>query len=89
MLRITVELIPHGIGTPKRIGVMDIYNDGKSEDPKRGNYGVRVYRKDADPNPMLSGSVARKGRVENYPRLSYSVWRLVLRALRSAFPEEK
>lgn len=31
----------------------------------------------------------RTARVENYPRLSYSVWRLVLRALKSCFPEEK
>ena len=33
--------------------------------------------------------VQREGEVRDYPRQSYSVWRLVQRALRSAFPEEK
>lgn len=31
----------------------------------------------------------RVGEVKAFPRNSYHVWRLVLRALRAAFPEEK
>lgn len=34
-------------------------------------------------------TIQRTGRVENFPRQSYSIWRLVFRALLSAFPEEK
>lgn len=30
----------------------------------------------------------RLGEVQNYPRLAYNMWRLVIRALRSCFPEE-
>jgi hypothetical protein len=31
---------------------------------------------------------ARVGLVSDYPRLAYNVWRLVIRSLRSCFPEE-
>lgn len=29
MLRVTVELIPYGIGKPRKLGVLEIANDGR------------------------------------------------------------
>ena len=81
MIRVTVELIPFGVGIPQRLGVMHIANDGTGT-KNRGNYKAHVYRKG-------SWQIAREGIVTNYPRLSYNIWRLVVRCLRSAFPGEK
>jgi hypothetical protein len=66
-----------------------ICNEGTSDDPKRGNYRIRVCRKGRfDLRSALAGQVARRGLVSNYPRQAYNVWRLVARALLAAFPEE-
>jgi hypothetical protein len=90
MIVVRVEL--HG-AVSKRVtllGAMVIANDGACEDARRGNYDVKVARKaDAGDLRKLSRDPLRRGRVERYPRLSYNVWRLVLRALAAAFPEER
>jgi hypothetical protein len=90
MIVVRVEL--HG-AVSKRVtllGAMVIANDGSSQVAGRGNYDVRVARKTdaADLGKALRDPL-RRGRVERYPRLSYNVWRLVLRALAAAFPEER
>lgn len=72
---------------------------------KRGDYQVAVCRKGSDKVPqeiyIAAGmdrheidpnehpTATRTTRVEGYPRESYNIWRLVSRALRGAFPEEK
>ncbi len=82
MIVIKVELWPFGYEEKKReLGRMHIANVGGSA--TRGDYKVKVMRKGTE------RTVQREGEVTNYPRQSYSVWRLVQRALRSAFPEEK
>jgi len=94
MLVVRIELWPFGDEKEKReIGRTYIYNDGKGSQ-HRGNYKVRVSRKDKlepeERRDIVEGKgFARIGSVTDYPRTSYNVWRLVLRALRSAFPEEK
>jgi len=61
-----------------------------SEDGKRGNYRIGVHRRGkVFTNPGALLKPLREGSVKDYPRLSYNVWRLVIRALLSAFPEEK
>lgn len=90
MIVVTVAL--HSAVTHKTITLarMLIVNDGTSTDPKRGDYTVHVgNKKDVDDLRMIFNHPQREGAVRNYPRLSYNVWRLVSRALRSAFPEEK
>lgn len=93
MLVVRIEMWPKGDESRKReIGRTYIYNSGGT--PKRGEYQVRVCRKNRfepkERRHILTGEgFARTGSVEDYPRLSYNVWRLVSRALRSAFPEEK
>lgn len=93
MLVLKLELWPLGNEqSSKEIGRVYIANNAKTtqKDPRYGSYTVAVCRKGTTENP-LRGKVkaTRTGTVENFPRLSLNVWRLVLRALRSSFPEEK
>ena len=99
MLVIKIELHSANTGQVTELGRMLIANEGG--DAKLGDYSVHVLRRGSiKVAPRLSeylgplGAVKFKGtqrwgEVKNYPRLSYNVWRLVSRALRSAFPEEK
>lgn len=65
----------------RELMTMVIVNDGTLTG-KRGSYFALVNRKGTD-------RVLRRGRVKNFPRHSYHIGRLVLRALQSCFPEEK
>lgn len=84
MIVLKLELHSARTGKVTELGRTVIFNEGDSATPKRGNYGVAVCRKGSTDwrKPLRTGSV------KDYPRLSYNVWRLVVRALRSAFPEE-
>lgn len=94
MIVVKLELWPGGDASRSHeIGRTYINNVGGAG--KRGDYDVRVMRKDYGPDTVSMRNVfadgkgiARKGHVSNYPRLSYNVWRLIVRALLSAFPEE-
>jgi hypothetical protein len=68
------------------LGRMTIANDGRRSlaDPARGDYSVEVCKRGT-----TSGPSARTAEVKDYPRRSYSIWRLVARALLGAFPEER
>lgn len=60
MIRITVELDCHGLGTQvSTLSVVTIVNDGTGT-PSRGNYDVRATSK--------NGRVVRIGRIENWAR---------------------
>lgn len=72
MIRVTVELIPFGTGTPHRIGQMTLANDGTGT-PHRGNYWARLWGK--------RRALGKPVRVENFPRQSKNVWHLVARVL--------
>lgn len=92
MLVVKLELWPGGDASRKReIGRTYINNVGGSD--KKGNYNVRVMKKGQEDTPTHEvfrnqTGIVRVGSVANYPRLSYNVWRLIIRALKSAFPEE-
>ena len=76
MIVVKVELWPLGFEENKReIGRMTITNDGSSENPKRGNYTARVMRRGT------TDKVLRETRIEDYPRHSYTIWKLVRIAL--------
>lgn len=83
MLIVKIELHPSTGGRPKEIGRMLIINDGTGT-IKRGNYDARVMRRGS--RDFLD--TIREGRVTNYPRMSYNVWRLVARCLKACFHEE-
>lgn len=89
MIVVKVELHSAITGKISLLGKMIIANTGGGT-AKRGNYSVAVLKKtSADKDRPSIEDVLRHGEVLDYPRLSYNVWRLVSRALRSAFPEEK
>lgn len=72
------------------LGRTYIHNIGGTQ--KSGDYHVRVCRKgDFEPSEqkIVHGEgCTRTGEVLKYPRLAYNMWRLVIRSLLSAFPEE-
>jgi len=91
MIVVKIEMWPKGQRERAReIGRTFIYNDGGTDE--LGDYEVRVCRRgrlERTTQQIVDGEgFTRTGRIENYPRLAFNVWRLVLRALRSAFPEE-
>lgn len=92
MLVVKIELWSANTGKQTEIGRMYIANDATGSQTK-SNYDAVVCRRGSDdvPQPLdpEGPKATRTSRVENYPRLSHNVWRLVLRALRGAFPEEK
>jgi hypothetical protein len=91
MLVVRLEMWPMGDATKAReIGRTYIYNEGGST--VLGDYGVRVcHEGQLGFEPWMnhvSKAFARSAKVLKYPRLSLDVWRLVLRSLAAAFPEE-
>lgn len=92
MIVVRIELWPFGAESRSReLGRMYIANTGGGT-VDRGDYQVAVCRKGsvAVPRPILPDGPqpTRAGEVRDYPRLAYNVWRLIARALKSAFPEE-
>lgn len=83
MIVVTISLVSANTGRVSVLGELVISNDGTGT-PDRGNYDVRLGRKPSDgrtnPQRVLANPL-RTGKVENYPRLTYSVWELVKRAL--------
>jgi hypothetical protein len=78
---VTVELWSASTRKRSRLGAMTISNDGTGC-AARGNYDCVVLRKG-------NWTPTRTCHVNDYPRKSYPIWRLVLRALRGCFPEER
>lgn len=88
MIIVKVELHSAITGKVSLLASMVIANIGGTH--KRGNYKVAVANKrDAGDHRATLTRPQRSGSVSDYPRLSYSVWRLVSRAVLSAFPEER
>jgi hypothetical protein len=91
MIKVTIELISAISGETSEIGRMYIANtdEGTTE---LSDYDVGVCRRGTTKVPAEVGGVARSarsGKVLQYPRLAYNVWRLIARAVLSAFPEEQ
>lgn len=94
MIRVRVEMCPHGDERPeavREIGRAYIANVGGNA--VRGDYEVAVCRRGttAVPAPIDPGGpkATRAGQVNGYPRLAYNMWRLIARAIVVCFPEER
>lgn len=98
MIVVKLELWPCGDESrATEIGRTYIANDGTGT-LERGDYKVAVCRRGTTDVPREvypedypltdEPKATRSGSVKNYPRLAYNVWRLITRALLSAFPEE-
>lgn len=88
MLVIKIEMWPFGEESKSYpIGRMYIWNKGtahKQSDGKRGDYGFCIMRKDKvdlHRQDVDETDVVASGNVDNWPRLSYSVWKLVAKCL--------
>jgi hypothetical protein len=84
MLVVKLELHSAVTGQTTEIGRCVIMHDDDVSNPDIGNYDVVVNSNAYSTN----GALQRTGKVKDYPRRTLNVWRLVLRALKSAFPEE-
>lgn len=62
---------------------MIVANDGTSSRPDRGDYRVYLGRKGSDLNAAIVRNPQRRGEVKDYPRLSYSVWKLIALSLKA------
>jgi hypothetical protein len=93
MIRVTVELISAIDGKRSTLGVMDICNTGNSPNPKRSDYRGFLYKKGTVHKDQFiitnENNIHRRGSVEDFPRQSYVVWRLVLRMLRDMFKDQE
>ena len=91
MLVLKLELHSARTGEITEIGRTIIANVGGSSE--LGNYLCKVARKQPDGSEYSNTTVWKKplrtGTVTSYPRLRYNVWRLVIRSLLAAFPEER
>jgi hypothetical protein len=80
MLRITIELLPHGSEAKKRyLGTIEIANTGGT--PTRGNYRVRLSKRDK-PN-----QVWKEAQIANFPRRRLGAYDLLYRALAAVVGE--
>lgn len=88
MIVVKIELHSARTGFVTEIGRMHIANitgNGQGRWEPRADYNVKLFRRRSKGGCL---SVLREGTVKDFPRLSYNVWRLVTRALKSVFPEE-
>ena len=77
MIIVKIELHSAVTGKVSEIGRMEIANDGKTRDPRRGDYSVCLMQRGT------TDRVRRRGEVKNHARLAYSVWVLIAKALAS------
>lgn len=74
MLRVTIELLPHGDESRKRhLGTMEIANVGGT--PSRGNYRARLSKR-GKPKQLW-----KEGAVTGFPRKRLGPYDLLYRAL--------
>ena len=89
MLRITIELLPHGSEKHKKpLGMATITNDGTGSE-SFGNYNVKLYTWHEPPLKYLVQLTRtwKTGRVELFPRKTRGPWDLLYRALRDIVGE--
>lgn len=78
MIKVTVELWPHGYETGKEVlAEAFIANDGTSDNRNIGNYEVWLKQK--------TKRSLKFGRVKNYRRLTQPIWKLIELCIQSAF----
>lgn len=78
MIKITVELCPHGDEKNSEvIGLAKIWNDTTGS-KSSGNYGYKIFKRG-------TSSIWRMGEIKNFPRKSLTGWDLLFRILRQEF----
>lgn len=93
MIVLRAELHSAKTGQITSLGTVIIENDGTQQDLSKGNYRIYVVRKSdvvkGLPLHRMKANSTRRSYLPNFPRKSYVIWRLVLRALQKAYSEDK
>lgn len=94
MIVVKIELWSAITHAATEIGRMYIANTRQGS-VDRGDYDVAVCRRGSEGVPSgfalaetCAPKAARTGKVTDYPRQAYNVWRLITRACLAVFPEE-
>lgn len=82
MIRVTVELIPGGIGRPRLLGIAEISKDPvesetNTTDGKLGSYTITLSKW-----APKQGELWKRGRVEGFDRKRRGAWDLLFLGLR-------
>jgi hypothetical protein len=74
MIRVTLELVPGGVGEPEHLGTIEISNQIRRSmtNSRRADYKYDLWKK----RNRLSIPWAN-GVIEDFPRLSYHPWNLI------------
>lgn len=80
MIRVTIEFIEHGVGTPEKIGEIIIANDGTGDNDS-GNYITKLMK---TPNYGKGKGVWKRGRVRGFPRRVLGAYDLLYLVLKNA-----
>lgn len=83
MIRVSVHLIPGGVGRPVELARMDIANQVTRTltNENFGDYKACTYR-GRDSETLDRGQVMHECTVEEWPRARFHVWNLVAKCLR-------
>lgn len=93
MIRVTIELVPGGYGTPILLHVIEVWNDLAGTLRSRGelgDYGYHIGRKGVEggPEAALKGT-GKRGHITGFPRTRLNAVRLLQRVLNDAYPKGK
>ena len=85
MIRITIEMVPSGVGKPRVMHVIEIWNSvGKSlANPRYGDYNYRISRKFT--KNTVGPSWHRTGSIEDFPRAAKNAVHLLLAVLKNEY----
>lgn len=78
MLRITIELVPYGIESKKRILAQAIISNDGTGTINRGNYQYSLYKTQLN-------RTYKEGKIKDFPRKSLGVWNLLHRVLKNVY----
>jgi hypothetical protein len=84
MIRVSVTLLSAVDGSATELARMDIANDGKAsvKNFRNGTYdGVSYIGRDTE--RLNKGTVSKRGRLEDWPRMQLHVWNMVCAMLHS------
>ena len=77
MIRITIDLLPFGSEKAKIMLARAKISNNLTGTVARGNYDYSLWKK--------GRKIWRKGKVENFPRNSYGIWKLLYLILKDVF----
>lgn len=93
MIVVNIEMWPRGDESKKySIGKMFIWNRGniklhQETNGTRGDYEFELLRRDkvdVPHNETETKDITARGRIENWPKRSYTIWKLIKRCLEVA-----